>query len=241
MVGKKSLACRGRGRRRRAADAIVGQKEGGKSVKTYNTDPWLEATRRDGVAHQRDAQLTWWSILQGIAMGEFVMRMPDLWEQALSSHHYYLFLFMGATFFLLIDIWLQMAWAIIILRWPLNALHTMLTSLAGILSVFLATTMGHPVQWLAVSFFLGMVGIAIYAYNYLMPTYLGMPKGYGKKTIGETLLYLVVAGTLWRVVSVNPTEFFYYVAGIFGLFISLFSFSAQFQRMEYERKKVSLP
>ncbi len=232
------------GRLRRAADAIVGR--GGAAVPTHNTDPWLSATPQDAVAHQRDAQLTWWSILQGIAMGEFIMRFPEVWDKAWSAHHYYLLAFVFATFVLLIDVWIQMAWAIIILRWPLAVTHAVLTTLLGIVSVFMVTKMAQPFQWLISAEALAVAGIGIYAYNLKQGAYVNLGQGayvglkegqYGWRPIWETAVYVVVIAFLIAWTSVAPSSTSYGIAGVVSVVSALLSLYNQSVRMKYERQK----
>ena len=208
----------------------------------HDTDPWLRAARQDGVAHQRDAQLTWWSILQGVAMGEFIMRLPDVWDKAWNAHYYYLLAFIFATFLLLIDVWVQMAWAIIILRWPLSATHATLTTLLGIVSVFLATTMGQPSQWLIFEGALAVAGIGIYTYNLKRGAYKSIRQGkYGWQPIWETAIYFVMIVFLILWTNAAPSPASYSIAGIASALGALLSLRNQSVRMKHERQKVSLP
>lgn len=207
-----------------------------------NNDPWLKATRQNGVAHQRDAQLTWWSILQGIAMGEFIARIPTVWEKAWTSHHFYLIAFMFATFILLINVWVQMAWAIIILRWPLTTTHAILTTLLGIASTLLVNEMEQPFQWFIATGILAVTGIGIYTYNLTRKAYVGFMKGkYGWRPILETFIYLVIIMVLASWVYISHSPISYNISGILSVIIALISLHNQSVRMKYERQKLLLP
>ncbi len=202
---------------------------------------WAEATVQDGIAHQRDAQLTWWSILQGIAMGEFIMRLPTFFSDAWRLKEYYVFAFIVATFLLLVNVWVQMAWAIIILRWPLSITHVMLTSVLGIVCVFLTETVMTPLQWLEAAIVLGITGVGGYAYNWVRGAYTWRDKKARWAPIVETIIYVVVLGVIAWWVHGWPTQLSFYASGVIALIVSGIALRSQSVRMKKERKAVHLP
>jgi len=202
---------------------------------------WAEATRRDGIAHQRDAQLTWWSILQGIAMGEFVVLLPVIFTNAWQSKEYYVFAFVVATFLFLVNIWIQMAWAIIVLQWPLRSTHVILTTILGIVSVFLVRTMTVPLQWLATAMVLGCTAIGVYVYNWKREAYTWDDEEARWRPIVEIIVYLIVTIVLALWIYFRPSTISYSVSGLVAIFISIIALRSQSRRMKTEKEKVGIP
>lgn len=93
---------------------------------------WITTSRgSDGISYQRSAQITWWSILQGVAVGALVSKVPNIFTQVIEQGQWYLLLYTIASFLVIANVWGQMAWVILIARWQISALHTTLILLLG--------------------------------------------------------------------------------------------------------------
>jgi len=90
-------------------------------------------TRRgyDDVAFQRQAQVTWWTLLGGIAVGALLTQFESLLVAVRNGHWYYLLYFL-ATCFVIINAWAQVAWGALALYWPISVPTSIFVFMGGL-------------------------------------------------------------------------------------------------------------
>jgi len=206
----------------------------------HKNDKWLASAREEGIPYQREVQLTWWSVLQGIVVSEFIIKVPVLLQKIYFSKDYYLIWYIIGTLLILVNVWVQVAWAIIFLRWPLNISHVLLTTLLGTVSIGIVAYVEQPLLWVASTIAIASMGIAVYLYNVKRKAYLAVGLQYGWKPIIEMSTFLIALFLLFIWLLAGSQE----AIGWAGFSVSILAGIAlrrQSQRMEYERSQSGIP
>ena len=73
----------------------------------------------DDVFFQREAQVTWWSVMVGIAVGALLTRLEALLLEFQNGHWYFALYFL-AICCIIINSWVQTAWGSLVLRCPIS-------------------------------------------------------------------------------------------------------------------------
>ena len=82
------------------------------------THLWNERGVED-VSYQRQAQVTWWTILGGICVGALLTQLPTL-ITAINNGNWFYSLYFLATCLIVINSWVQTAWGSLVLKWPIT-------------------------------------------------------------------------------------------------------------------------
>lgn len=161
-----------------------------------NLEYWLSSSRGErGVDYQKAAQITWWSILQGLAVAALAEKIPQILTVVSQEGRWYLLLYVVTTFLVVTNTWVQMAWAILVLRWKISLLHTTVLLLAGIAAYLTCLYVDSPWYWILSLLFLLVSAIAVYLYNLQKRTTLSLSAAITKRTLTVYFMFLVlVAG-----------------------------------------------
>ena len=197
----------------------------------------------DDVNFQRGAQVTWWTIMGGLAAAALVTELGSLWTQ-MQSGHWYLGLFFLNSFMTIVLGWTLMAWGSLVLKYQITVVNTLLiigTSFALVIQCLQVT---HPIGWLAAT---GVSGL----FQWIQQIYF-MKSGAWEPFSAETIVHL--RKNLW-VYGVWPLICF---VGVFHLFLAPSAIveiiwgvialtvliDALFRRnrdIQYERKELGIP
>jgi hypothetical protein len=135
-------------------------------VDKVNSEEWASyAGSEKGIDYQKAAQITWWSILQGLAVVALAEKIPPILAEVNQHNQWYLLLYAVVTLVIIVNAWVQMAWAILIFRWPINLFHTTLILLLGIAAYLSSLYVDTPWYWARAIAFLVTSAIVVYGYN----------------------------------------------------------------------------
>lgn len=101
---------------------------------------------KDDVAYQRQAQVTWWTLMGGIAFGALLTQFESLLMETRSGNWQY-FLYFFATCFVLINSWIQTAWGALVLRWPLSVTSALILFFGNLSCSIAALSITNPSRW----------------------------------------------------------------------------------------------
>lgn len=101
----------------------------------------------DDVYYQREAQVTWWTILGGIAVGALVTQVPGVISQ-IQAGRWFLLLYFLATALVIVNSWVQTTWGTLVLRWPISTSFTLLGFLTGLSECILSLQVTKPYAWM---------------------------------------------------------------------------------------------
>ncbi len=102
----------------------------------------------EDVYFQREAQVTWWTILGGIAVGAVLTRLESL-PAAFNAGQWYVLLYLVATLVVIINSWAQTVWGSLVLRWPISIPLAVLTFMGGIALSVAGLNISKPALWYA--------------------------------------------------------------------------------------------
>lgn len=121
-----------------------------------NTPPFREesgeklwaARGAEDVFFQREAQITWWSVLGGIAVAALLTKLDSL-PLAFKLGQWHIALYFLATCLVIINSWVQTAWGSLILKWPISISTSVSLFFLGISLSVAALNITQPVIWYA--------------------------------------------------------------------------------------------
>lgn len=174
-----------------------------------NTPPFDEETteklwvRRgaEDVAFQREAQVTWWSVLGGIAVAALLTEMDSL-PVAFRSGRWYLALYFLSTCLVIVNSWVQTAWGSLILKWPLSLSTSTSLFFLGISLSVAGLNITRPAVWYAAMSVVLLTGL----YNQLV--------------FSKNHAWVALSADLLR--KVNASAWMYVGMTVFGIASSIY-------------------
>jgi hypothetical protein len=207
-----------------------------------NLISWIRSARGEsGIAYQRSAQITWWSILQGAAVAELVRQIPNIVDEITTSSHWYLLIYLLTSFMIVVNAWVQMAWAILISRWEINVLHTALILILGVSVSVTCTFVDQPQYWYPSAALLILSAISVYVYNLNNKTQLGLSEKRVKKIILKYVGFFILSVSASAHILISRKRFPHIVWGFVFLLATVWSLMMQCKQMKYERSQRHVP
>lgn len=147
-------------------------------------------TRRgeDDVAYQRQAQVTWWTMLGGIAVGVLLTQFESLLEAVKNGQWYYLLYFL-ATCFVIINAWAQTAWGALVLYWPISVPTSIFIFMGGLSQSLAALNITRPAWWTASIAIVILSALLIQLTFMRQEGWVAMPKAAIKRVIVGIWIY----------------------------------------------------
>jgi len=127
-----------------------------KSTDKDHENVWQKRSE-DDVAYQRQAQLTWWTLMGGIALGALLTQFDLLLAEARMGN-WYLFFYFFATCFVIINSWVQTAWGALVLCWPISVASSIILFFGNLSCSIAALSITKPSRWM-----MGMAGVVLFA------------------------------------------------------------------------------
>ncbi len=98
------------------------------------------------VGYQKQAHITWWSILQGLALGALLTTTESV-INTLSTPRWYTALYFVATALITLNLWASIVWGIQVLRWPITMGHMFMLFTMGFSTSIAAVLVEQPLSW----------------------------------------------------------------------------------------------
>jgi len=92
------------------------------SISADDGDPGEQLWIRRGVEDvffQREAQVTWWTVLGGIAVAALLTQLDGVLNILKAGHLVYVLYFL-TTCLVIVNSWVQTSWGSLVLRWPIS-------------------------------------------------------------------------------------------------------------------------
>ncbi len=117
--------------------------------KTEKSDPELKIWNRygtDAVYFQREAQVNFWTVLGGLAMGALLTQLGPLLHE-LQTGRWYLVLYVASSMLVLGISWVQTAWGSLVLKWSISIVATVITLFQMLAQSIQCLLVTNPTGW----------------------------------------------------------------------------------------------
>jgi len=201
-------------------------------------------TRRgeDDVAYQRQAQVTWWTLLGGIAVGALLTQFESLLAAMKGGQWYYLLYFL-ATCFVIINGWAQTAWGALVLYWPISVPTSLIIFLGGLSQSLAALNITRPALWTACVAGV-LLSVVLMQLTFMRQKgWIAMPKDAIKRVIVGIWIYIILIFIL-----LGASVYLFLIPSLWaeltwGVIVLLFSFFALYWQhlgMQEEKKRMHI-
>jgi hypothetical protein len=106
---------------------------------------WARRGAED-VFFQREAQITWWSVLGGIAVAALLTKLESV-PRAFRAGEWHVALYFLSTCLVIVNSWVQTAWGSMILKWPISISTSLSLFFLGISLAVAALNITQPATW----------------------------------------------------------------------------------------------
>lgn len=196
----------------------------------------------EDVFFQREAQVTWWTVLGGIAVAAVLTQVESI-PEAIAAGKWYCLLYCLAILLVIINSWVQTAWGSLVLKWPLSIPTSVSLFFQGIAMSIAGLNITRPSIWYAslavvlISavfdqlFFSRTHGWIALSEDRIVQVKLGL------KIYSGLLVYVVLAAValaLW------PVPLLELILGIIALITSILALVWQHIGMSEEKKQLNI-
>jgi hypothetical protein len=203
------------------------------------SDPLWTKHGENDVNYQRQTQLTWWTLLGGIAVGALLTQLESLLSGIKAGQWYYIFYFI-ATCFMLINNFVAQAWGAMMIRCPIQIEPAIYTFFATLSLSISALNITHPAAWTASIAFFVFFSTLTNSYYYRHNAMLKDVVKNAQKTVYMFELFVIIAIGASIFLYLNSTAWAVLVVGIISLILSLLSLYSQHATMQIERKRYGI-
>jgi hypothetical protein len=202
---------------------------------------WVRRGAED-VAFQREAQVTWWSVLGGIAVAALLTELDSL-PVAFQSGRWYVALYFLSTCLVIVNSWVQTAWGSLILKWPLSISTSISLFFLGISMSVAALNITRPALWYAAMSVVLLTGL----YNQLVFSKNHAWVALSADLVGKVQVsaWMYVAMTVFGIVSsiylaLRPSPGAEMGWGITAFVITVFTLIRQHFEMTEEKRRMGI-
>ncbi len=208
-----------------------------------STEKYWRTHGEEDVAFQRQAQVTWWSVLGGVAVAALLTQLEPLLSTVRAGKWYFL-LFFIATCLVMVNSWVQTAWASIVLKWPI-LISTSIGLFFGVVSLSIAAlNITRPAYWFTAIFF--VAGFGVYNQLFFMKnrSWVTLTPGTVKRArtsiaaYGALLILLLIASVL---LFLYPTTIMETIWAVFAVTAAILALIWQDIGMKLEKKELGVP
>jgi len=211
----------------------------------FPTPPPLKLWTRRGeedVAYQRQAQVTWWTLLGGIAVGALLTQFEALLVAVKNGQWYYLLYFL-ATCFVIITAWAQTAWGALILYWPIAVPTSVIIFFGGLSESLSALTITRPALWTASISIVLLSAVLMQVTFMKQQAWIAMPKAAIKRAIMGIWVYVILIFIALGVsvyLFIFPSRGAELTWGVIAVILSVFALYWQHLGMKEEKKRMHI-
>ena len=201
-----------------------------------------KARGAEDVFFQREAQITWWSVLGGIAVAALLTRIDSL-PLAFKSGQWHVALYFLATCLVIVNSWVQTAWGSLILKWPLSISTSLSLFFLGISLSVASLNITQPMIWYAamsVVLLTGLYNQRVFAKSH---AWVAFSTDLVKQT--HTSVWIYISMTLFAIaytvyLVLRPSALAEITGGIIALVVSAFTLIRQHLEMVAEKQKMGI-
>jgi hypothetical protein len=212
-----------------------------KNTQEKTTSLWTQRGEED-IAYQRQAQVTWWTLLGGIAVAALLTQFEALLAAIKNGQWYYL-LYFFATCLVIINAWIQTVWGALVLYWPISVLTSIFLFMQGLCESLAALNITRPILWT-----ISIAGVLLFAVLMQLTfmkldAWVTLPKTAIKKALVGIWVYSMI---FVIAVGVSITLYFFpsqqteLIWGVIACVIACFALYWQHLGMKEEKKRMRI-
>ena len=155
-------------RRSKVQKTVIQKKRTPPPLSQESAEELWVARGAEDVFFQREAQITWWSVLGGIAVAALLTELDSV-PLAVRSGNWEVALYFLATCLVIVNSWVQTAWGSLILKWPISISTSVSLFFLGISLSVAALNITQPVIWYAaisVVLLTGLINLLVFTKNH---------------------------------------------------------------------------
>lgn len=200
------------------------------------------ARGKEDVFFQREAQVTWWSVLGGIAVAALLTELDALLP-AFKNGRWYVSLYFLATCFVIINSWVQTAWGSLILKWPISISTSAFIFCQGLFMSVGALNITRPSIWYAAMALLVLITIFEQIYFSRSRSWIVLPVELINQARANNRIYGAMAAfsvAFSVYLALRPSADVEMVLGIVAIFLSTYALIRQHVGMNEEKKRMGV-
>jgi hypothetical protein len=196
----------------------------------------------EDVFFQREAQITWWSVLGGIAVAALLTELDSV-PLAFKLGNWYVALYFLATCLVIVTSWVQTAWGSLILKWPLSISTSLSLFFLGLSLSVAALNITQPAVWYAamsVVLLTGLYNQRVFSKNHAWIAFSPelVEQARASAWIYAGMTAFAIAYTVYLVLRPSvPAEV---VGGMIAFVVSVFTLLRQHLEMTEEKQKMGI-
>lgn len=211
-------------------------------LKKDSADRLWVARGAEDVFFQREAQITWWSVLGGIAVAALLTKL-DAVPLAFKAGQWHVALYFLATCLVIVNSWVQTAWGSLILKWPISISTSLSLFFLGIALAVAALNITQPMLWYAAMSVVLLTGIfnqVVFSKNH---AWVAFSAELVDQTRMSAWIYVgmtgfAVAYTIY--LALRPSIIAEMIGAIIGFLVSVFTLIRQHLEMTEEKRKMGI-
>ena len=197
----------------------------------------------DAVYFQREAQVNFWTVLGGLAMGALLTQLSPLLQE-LQKNRWYLILYLLTSIQIIAISWVQTSWGSLVLKWTISVPTTLSMLFQMLFQSIQCLQITNPSGWLAAT--AGIIFFSLFNQVYFEKS--GAWKVFSPESIKRIkfnnvmyifFLFFCLAGAfqLYRYPS-QIAEMFW---GFIGFFLSIMALYMTTKGMQQEKRELGIP
>ena len=196
----------------------------------------------EDVFFQREAQITWWSVLGGIAVAALLTKLDTL-PLAFRLGQWHIALYFLATCLVIVNSWVQTAWGSLILKWPISISTSLSLFFLGISLAVAALNITQPVVWYAAMSVVLLTGLFNQVVFSKSHAWVAFSAELFNQTRTSAWIYVTMTGfaiayTIYLVL--RPGTLAEIIGAIIALLVSVFTLIRQHLEMVEEKRKMGI-
>lgn len=197
----------------------------------------------EDVYFQREAQVTWWTVLGGLSVGAVLTRLDSLPEAIANGRWYYL-CYCLAILLVIVNSWVQTAWGSLILKWPLSIPTSLIYSFQGIAMAVAGLSITNPVLWYGSMVVVLLTAVLNQLSFAMMHAWATLPRPLvdrAKSSIRIYFAFLVYTIVATIALALWPGKILEMSLGLFALVTAIFALVWQHLGMLEEKQQLNVP
>jgi hypothetical protein len=209
---------------------------------TETIPSWKKHGMED-IYFQREAQMSFWTVLGGLAMAALLTQLPALWQEILKSR-WHLVMYLIASVFVVATSWVQTSWGSLVLKWPISIITTVVMLFQMLVQSVQCLLIIKPAGWMAATAGILLAALANQFYFSKSGSWVAFSERYVKRFRQSNLIYFLLmlicigAALQMYLLPWSPSEIIW---GIFALIFSTFALVLQHGSMKKEREELGVP